>query len=177
MAGFGGQGILLLGVALAEAGMGAGYHVSWLPSYGPEMRGGTANCHVNLSASRIGSPLVSKPTVLIAMNRPSLDKFEPVVKPDGLIVYDSALIDRPVARGDVEVMPIPATQMADELGNTRAANMVVLGAYVGYTGILSKQAVIRILPEVIKRKQLISLNVQAIERGYVFALEFRKEKA
>ncbi|HFE52713.1 MAG TPA: 2-ketoisovalerate ferredoxin oxidoreductase, partial [Bacteroidetes bacterium] len=121
IAGFGGQGVLLLGLALSESGMRQGYQVSWLPSYGPEMRGGTANCHVNLSERRIGSPLVSKPTVLIAMNRPSLDKFEPEVVKGGLIIYDSSLIDRPVARTDVEAFPIPATKMADELGNPRAA--------------------------------------------------------
>lgn len=100
IAGFGGQGLLFLGRLLAEAGMRQGLHVSWLPSYGPEMRGGTANCHVRLSTAPIGSPVVSAPTVLVAMNRPSLDKFEPKVAPGGLVVYDSSLIDRAPARGE-----------------------------------------------------------------------------
>jgi Pyruvate/2-oxoacid:ferredoxin oxidoreductase gamma subunit len=173
IAGFGGQGILLLGQALAEAGMTAGYRVSWLPSYGPEMRGGTANCHVILSDSRIGSPLVSRPSVLIAMNRPSLDRFEPEVESGGLILYDSSLIDRPVTRRDVEVLAIPATSMADELGNTRAANMVILGSYVAYTGVVEREHLTHILPKVIKRKQLIDLNERAIARGYEYALMHR----
>jgi len=176
IAGFGGQGVLLLGVALSEAGMQSGYQVSWLPSYGPEMRGGTANCHVILSEKRIGSPLVAKPSVLIAMNRPSLDRFEPDVVKGGLIIYDSSLIDRPVGRTDVEVFPIPATRMADELGNTRAANMVVLGAYVAYTGVLDREMVVGILPKVIKRKQLIPLNEQAIAKGYEYGLEYKASR-
>ncbi len=177
IAGFGGQGVLLLGLALSESGMRQGYQVSWLPSYGPEMRGGTANCHVNLSERRIGSPLVSQPSVLIAMNRPSLDKFEPEVVKGGLIIYDSSLIDRPVSRTDVEAFPIPATKMADELGNTRAANMVVLGAYVGYTGVVDVDTVLRTLPKVIKRKNLVPLNEKAVKKGVEFARNFKASKA
>lgn len=171
MAGFGGQGILMLGVALAQAGMQAGYNVSWIPSYGPEMRGGTANCNVNLSTQRVGSPLVSKPTVLVAMNLPSLDKFEPRVVADGLIIYDSSLINRKPERTDVEVMAIPATELADKLGNTRVANMIVLGAYIEYTGVLEKETVIESLPHYIKRKNLIPLNEQAIQKGIEFVRE------
>jgi Pyruvate/2-oxoacid:ferredoxin oxidoreductase gamma subunit len=176
MAGFGGQGILFLGIALAEAGMRAGYNVSWIPSYGPEMRGGTANCQVNLSQMRVGSPVVSIPTVLIAMNLPSLDKFEPDVEKDGLIIYDSSLIDREVGRKDVEVVPIPATKIADDLGNTRVANMVALGVYVGYTGILAKEQILETLPEVVKRKELLPINEKAVEAGIAFAAELRKKK-
>ncbi|RKY75407.1 2-ketoisovalerate ferredoxin oxidoreductase [candidate division KSB1 bacterium] len=173
IAGFGGQGILLLGVSLAEVGMRCGYHVSWLPSYGPEMRGGTANCHVNLSDTRIGSPLVSRPTVLIAMNLPSLDKFESEVETGGLIIYDSELINRKPERNDVEILAIPATKMADELGNTRVANMIILGAYIAYTDVLSKDIVRKTLPSVIKRKDLISLNEKAIELGYKYGEKLR----
>jgi 2-oxoisovalerate ferredoxin oxidoreductase beta subunit len=165
MAGFGGQGILLMGVGIAQAGMQAGYHVSWIPSYGPEMRGGTANCHVNLSPTRIGSPLVSQPDVLIAMNLPSLMRFESEVKKDGLIVYDISLIDQDPSRNDVKVLALPATEIADELGNTRVANMVMLGAYLGYSGLIDKDSLFRALPQVIKRKALIDLNKQAIEKG------------
>ena len=168
IAGFGGQGVLILGVALAQAGMQAGYHVSWIPSYGPEMRGGTANCHVNLSTQRVGSPLVSKPTVLIAMNLPSLEKFEPDVVAGGLIIYDQSLIDHPPTRTDVEVLAIPATQMADQLGNTRVANMIILGAYIAKTGVMAPQVLFDALPAFIKRKNLIPLNRTAIEQGMAF---------
>ncbi len=165
IAGFGGQGILLLGLGVAQAGMQMGYHVSWIPSYGPEMRGGTANCHVNLSDRRIGSPVVSQPSVLIAMNLPSLEKFEREVVPGGLIIYDSSLIDRAPERDDVKVLGIPATKIADDLGNTRIANMVVLGAYIGRTSVIPRQVVIDTLPVFIKRKNLVPLNVRAVDKG------------
>ncbi len=168
MAGFGGQGILMLGLGVAQAGMLAGYNVSWLPSYGPEMRGGTANCQVNLSNKRIGSPMVPHPTVLVAMNLPSLDRFEEEVQSGGLIIYDTSLIDRAPKRTDVEVLGIPATEIADSLGNTRVANMVVLGAYIALTKLMSKEVVFTALPVFIKRKNLIPLNEQAIEKGMEF---------
>ena len=173
LAGFGGQGILMLGLGIAQAGMDAGYHVSWIPSYGPEMRGGTANCHVNLSEDRIGSPTVSHPTVLVAMNLPSLEKFESTVEKDGLIIYDTSLINHKPTRTDVNVLGIPATQIADDLGNTRIANMVVLGAYIGYTGILPESVVVNALPKFIKHKALVPLNVQAIEKGIEFAINHK----
>jgi len=165
IAGFGGQGVLLLGEALAESGMKAGYQVTWLPSYGPEMRGGTANCQVIISDERIGSPLVSTPDVLIAMNRPSLERFEPDVREGGLIIYNSSLIDIEPQRRDVEVISIPATEIADKLGNTRVANMVVLGSYVAKTGILTKEAITSAFPIFIKRSDLIPLNEEAVQRG------------
>jgi Pyruvate/2-oxoacid:ferredoxin oxidoreductase gamma subunit len=168
MAGFGGQGILLMGVGVAQAGMQAGYHVSWIPSYGPEMRGGTANCHVNLSPDRIGSPLVSQPDVLMAMNLPSLMRFESEVKKDGLIVYDVSLIDQEPLRKDVDILAVPATEIADELGNTRVANMVMLGAYLGYSRLMDKDILFQALPQVIRRKALIELNKQAIEKGFEY---------
>ncbi len=171
MSGFGGQGILMLGLGVAQAGMQAGYNVSWLPSYGPEMRGGTANCQVILSSKRIGSPLVNYPTVLVAMNVPSLDRFEEDVEAGGLIIYDTSLIDRAPKRTDVEVLGIPATKMADGLGNTRVANMVVLGAYIAYTKLMTKEVLFSALPVFIKRKNLISLNEQAIEKGMEFVAQ------
>lgn len=174
LAGFGGQGILMLGVGLSEAGMEAGYNVSWIPSYGPEMRGGTANCHVNLSKNRVGSPLVSRPTVLVAMNLPSLDKFEGLVVPGGLIIYDSSLINRAPNRNDVEVLAIPATELADKLGNTRVANMIIFGAYIEYTGVLSKDSVINALPNFLKKKTMVPLNKMAIEKGIEFVRQQRK---
>jgi Pyruvate/2-oxoacid:ferredoxin oxidoreductase gamma subunit len=174
VAGFGGQGVLLLGAALAQAGMLADLNVSWLPSYGPEMRGGTANCHVNIRDIAVGSPVVNKPTVLIAMNRPSLEKFEPEVEKNGLIIYDSSLIDIKVKRTDVEVLMLPATEMADKLGNTRTANMITMAAYAGYSGLFSKKILFDTLKTAIKRKKLIEINKIAIETGYEFGLKHKK---
>lgn len=171
IAGFGGQGLLFLGRLLAEAGMRQGLHVSWLPSYGPEMRGGTANCHVNISTEPIGSPLVSEPTVLIAMNKPSLDKFEDEVASGGLILYDSSLIDRPPMRGDVEVIALPATEMADQLGSGKSANMVALGALIGKTNMLDKDAVIEVVRAMSKTPTQFELNLRAVEAGVQFACE------
>jgi 2-oxoisovalerate ferredoxin oxidoreductase beta subunit len=175
-AGFGGQGILLLGVGLAQAGMMEGYNVSWIPSYGPEMRGGTANCHVHISENAVGSPIVTHPSILVAMNRPSLEKFEKDVVEGGLIIYDSSLIDIKPSRNDVEIMDIPSTKIADELGNTRIANMVVFGALVGYTNILNKDTLTATLPYIITRKRLIDINNQAIQKGYEFGSDFRYRK-
>ena len=174
IAGFGGQGILVLGLVLAEAGMRQGYQVSWLPSYGPEMRGGTANCHVILSESKVGSPLVSRPTVLIAQNRPSLEKFEPDVVPGGLILYESSLIDRPPQRNDVRVLPVPAAKLADELGDTRVSNMVALGALIEYTGVVSKEAIFQAIPVSVPRKEFCELNKKAVETGIKYVRSLNK---
>ena len=176
IAGFGGQGLLFLGRLLAEAGMQQNLHVSWLPSYGPEMRGGTANCHVNISTATISSPLVSAPTVLIAMNKPSLDKFEDEVRSGGLILYDSSLIDHPPARSDVDVLALPATEIADKLGSGKSANMVVLGALIGKTNLLEKDAVLDVVRAITKKAELLDLNVKAIEAGFEFARESAVEE-
>lgn len=165
IAGFGGQGILMLGIVLSNVAMEQNFASSWLPSYGPEMRGGTANCSVCISDKQIGSPVVDKPSVLIAFNRPSLEKFEKTVQPGGLILYDNSLIDIEPTRDDIEVVPVPATQMADDLGTTRIANMVMVGAYIEKTKLLSKEAVVQTLPKAIKRKKLIPMNEDAIEKG------------
>ena len=175
VAGFGGQGVLLLGAALAQAGMLEDYYVSWLPSYGPEMRGGTANCHVNIREIEVGSPMVSNPTVLIALNRPSLEKFEPDVVEGGLIIYDKSLIDIDVKRTDVEVLAIPATKMADELGNTRTANMITMAAYAAYTGQFDRETLYETLKSAIKRQRLIEINRKAVDVGYEFGLKNRKK--
>jgi len=165
IAGFGGQGVLLLGLVMAEAGLRSGQHVSWIPSYGPEMRGGTAHVHVNISEKRIGSPLVSRPTVLIAMNGPSLDKFAKEVEPGGLILYNASLISQIPAREDVEVLAVPATRIADELGSTLLANMVMLGAYLEYTEIMSLDAAREALHEQVKRKQFLEADLKALDAG------------
>jgi 2-oxoisovalerate ferredoxin oxidoreductase beta subunit len=166
IAGFGGQGVLFLGRMLAESGMKQGYHVSWLPSYGPEMRGGTANCHVNISTEPIGSPLVPDPTVLIAMNRPSLEKFEDEVVSGGMIIYDSSLIDVAPRRTDVEIIALPATSKADEIGSAKASNMVALGALIATTRLLNKKGVVRTIEAMTKRKELLELNLKALEAGF-----------
>jgi 2-oxoglutarate ferredoxin oxidoreductase subunit gamma len=167
IAGFGGQGVLLLGQMLASAGMMEGKQVSWMPSYGPEMRGGTANCTVVISDEEIGSPVVSQPSCVIALNLPSLDKFEPMVKPGGLLLLNSSLIDREVRRDDITAVALPATEIASELGNVRVTNMVALGALVQLTGIVSfstlEEVLKKVLPE--HRHKLIPLNLEAIERG------------
>lgn len=169
IAGFGGQGLLFLGRLLAEAGMLQGYHVSWLPSYGPEMRGGTANCHVNISTEPIGSPLVSNPSILIAMNQPSLVKFEPELTSGGLIIYDSSLIDKAPTRDDVAVVALPATAMADTLGNSKAANMVALGALIGVTNMLSQAGLSKAVDKTTKNRALLDLNLKALDAGLQFA--------
>ena len=130
-AGFGGQGMLLIGKFLAMANMLDGKHVSWLPSYGPEMRGGTANCSVAVADEPIGSPVVNHPDVLIAMNLPSLDKFEPTVREGGLIVVNSSIIDRKVQRDDVRVVYCDAAAIADQVKNPKGANVAILGAMMG----------------------------------------------
>lgn len=167
VAGFGGQGVLLLGQVLAYAGMVEGKEVSWLPSYGPEMRGGTANCTVVLSDVEIGSPVVSQPTCVIALNLPSMEKFEPMLKPGGLLIINSSLVEKKAERDDIEVVEVAATEIANELGSGRVANMVALGAFVQQTGAVDfttlKEALQKVLPQ--RRHDLIPLNLEAIQRG------------
>jgi 2-oxoisovalerate ferredoxin oxidoreductase beta subunit len=164
--GFGGQGVLLLGTILAHAGMLARREVSWLPSYGPEMRGGTAHCDVTISDVEIGSPLIQNPTVLVAMNGPSLERFGADVVPGGTIFYNSSMISEEPARTDVTKVPVPANEIADRLGNPRVANMVVLGALLAKGCVVSKEAVLAALPAAVKsRPELIELNKKAIEAG------------
>lgn len=135
-AGFGGQGILSMGKFLAYAAMDAGRSVSWLPSYGPEMRGGTANCSVIITDDSVGSPVVTRPTSLVVMNRPSLDKFEQTLRPGGVLIVDTDLVTRPAQRADVEVMGLHAQVLAEGLGSKKVANMVLLGALVERTGVV-----------------------------------------
>jgi len=169
-AGFGGQGVMLAGKLLVQAGADYGLEVTWLPSYGPEMRGGTANCTVLVSDEPIGSPVVDNPTVLVAMNLPSLDKFEKTVAATGIIVVNSSLITRPVERNDVQVLSVPANNIAVSLGNPKVANMVVLGAVVKATEIvpfeLIKSAIARMFGHNIYSAKLIAVNEQALNEGY-----------
>jgi 2-oxoacid:acceptor oxidoreductase, gamma subunit, pyruvate/2-ketoisovalerate family len=163
-AGFGGQGILSIGKFLVYAGMDTNLNVSWLPSYGPEMRGGTANCSVILTDEGIGSPIVTKADSLVVMNRPSLDKFEDSLAPNGVIIIDSDLVDRIPTRTDVDVIAIPAQAIAEELGDKKIANMVLLGALVKKTGIVSIEALLDSLKAHGKEK-FFEINKKAIEKG------------
>lgn len=171
MAGFGGQGIMFIGQLLAYAGMMEGRKVSWLPSYGPEMRGGTANCCVVISDEEVCSPVVTEPTSLVVMNQPSLDRFEPAVRPGGLLVLNSSLIGRAPRRTDLRVMEVPANRIAGDLGSDRVANMVVLGALVKCTGAVRVESLRRALWKVLPphRHDLIPVNESALERGFALA--------
>jgi len=167
LAGFGGQGVLLIGKLLAYAGMRAGLEVTWMPAYGPEMRGGTCNCTVVLSDRPIGSPISKSPHGLIVLNLPSLDKFEETVRPGGVLIVNSSLINRPPRRSDVTAVLVPANEIAIEVGNAKAANMVALGAYLGASGIASLDQVQTIVAESFAAKPaLVELNRQALARGY-----------
>ncbi|AUS96604.1 2-oxoacid:ferredoxin oxidoreductase subunit gamma [Clostridium thermosuccinogenes] len=167
IAGFGGQGILSAGRLLAYAGMLENKNVSWLPSYGPEMRGGTANCNVIISDDTIGSPILNSATVLVAMNGPSLDKFEGIVEEGGIIITDSSLVPRRPSKEGVDVYEIPATQMATDMGNHTYACIILLGKLVEKTGIISKenfeQALKKVLPQ--KKHYMIPEEMKAFEMG------------
>lgn len=167
MAGFGGQGILLIGKMLAYAGMQEGKEVSWMPSYGPEMRGGTCNCTVVVSDRPVGSPVIQSPRAVLAMNLPSLDKFEPNLRTDGLLLINSSLITREASRDDVTVILVPANEIANELGNRRGANMVALGAYVGASGAVSMEVLEEVVKETFAAKpKVIDVNLDALRRGF-----------
>jgi 2-oxoisovalerate ferredoxin oxidoreductase beta subunit len=165
VAGFGGQGVLMLGEVLAEAGLDAGYEVSWLPSYGPEMRSGTSNCHVRLSSVAIDSPLVSRPNVLLALNEPSLRKFLPGVEPGGIVLYNSEQLPEDCARPDVRMVAMPFTELADQLGNAKAANIVMLGALLEATDLLDQERVTGALRRKVKSQRWFDLDVAALAKG------------
>ncbi len=165
-AGFGGQGILSIGKILAHAAMEAGLEVAWIPSYGPEMRGGTAYCLVVVSDRPIGSPIIKNPLHLIAMNRPSLEKFAPLVKPNGVILINSSLSPVRSERTDVDELAVPVTDIANEVGSVRAANIVALGAFTERSGIVDFDLVIEAVKEEFAHKEkLIPMELEALDRG------------
>lgn len=170
MAGFGGQGLLFSGKVLAHAALIENKELSWLPSYGPEMRGGTCNCSVIVSDDPVGSPIIAHPNVLMVMNEPSLDKFEDQVAPGGTIFVDSSLISRKVKRDDVETVYIPATQMAKDMEAPSLANMVILGAIVEKLGCVNPDTVAEALKETIsaRKANLLDFNLRAVEAGRKF---------
>jgi len=165
VAGFGGQGVLLLGQLLAEAGMDDGLEVSWLPSYGPEMRSGTSNCHVRLSTKPVDSPLVTRANVLVALNEPSLRKFLDSVEAGGLVLYNSTEIPEDCRRADLRMQAMPFFDVANELGSTKVGNLVVLGALLAATGALPMEAVDRVIPRVVKAEKWVEIDRKALRRG------------
>ncbi|MBI4461724.1 MAG: 2-oxoacid:acceptor oxidoreductase family protein [Acidobacteria bacterium] len=165
VAGFGGQGVLLLGQLLAEAGLEAGLEVSWLPSYGPEMRSGTSHCHVRLATQPVDSPLVSRPNVLLALNEPSLRKFLPTVVPGGWAFYNGEALPADCSRNDVRFFVRPFTQMADELGEARAGNIVMLGALLELIGVFTEEAVLTALERQVKSERWLAVDRRALLRG------------
>ncbi len=173
ISGFGGQGALFAGQLLTYTGMDEGWQVTWIPSYGPEMRGGTAHCIVIISDDVIGSPIISRPTMCVVMNPPSMEKYEPQVKPGGLLVANSTLVRAESDRDDIDCVYIPANEIAAEVGNVKMANVVLLGALLGTREILPLEAVERTLdthiPE--RRKHIIEPNKRALARGVAFVRE------
>lgn len=168
IAGFGGQGVLFAGKVLAYKGLEEQKQISWLPSYGPEMRGGTANCSVIISDTPVGSPIVSIPDILIVMNLPSFDKYEGAVKAGGKVFVDSSLIEREAERTDIDAYYIPASTMARELGVPTLANMIIVGKVIRETGVVDMEGLRDALAKTVsaKHQDLIEANLKAIEAGY-----------
>jgi 2-oxoglutarate ferredoxin oxidoreductase subunit gamma len=179
ISGFGGQGTQFAGQVLAYAALEHGKEVTWIPSYGPEMRGGTARCTVIVSDDAIGSPLVRNPDAVIAMNLPSLDKYEPLVKEGGVMLANQSLIDRDFEREGINAIFIPAQELAEELGNARLANMIMVGAMLELTQVLPLDVVKKALEEHIaeRHKKTIPSNYEAMDKGAAFAKEAMAEKA
>lgn len=173
ISGFGGQGVLFIGQLLAYAGMDAGKEVTWIPSYGPEMRGGTANCTVVISDEEIGSPFVMNPTAVIAMNLPSLDKYEHLVKKGGVLVVNASMVNRPVTREDITVVSIPANDIAEAIGSKRATNMIMLGALLGNLDLLSLEAMETALEDHLpeRHKKFLPANKEALRQGAAFKVD------
>ena len=166
-AGFGGQGVLSMGLNLAQAAMLEGKHVTYLPSYGAEVRGGTANCTVAISDEEIASPVASSPEFIIAMNQPSLVRFQNQIQSGGLFFINSSLVGAEISRGDVDIVSVPANSIAEELGSPRSANMVMLGAFTRKSNIVSLSSVIEGLKDALKNKQkLIAINEKALTAGH-----------
>lgn len=172
-AGFGGQGVLMMGYVTAVSAMMEGKHVTYLPTYGAEVRGGTANCTVAVSDEEIFSPVASSPDYAVIMNNPSLDKYEGTIKEGGIIVLNSSLVDRAPSRDDVEVINVPANDMARELGSDRTINMIMLGAFVAKTGITTLDAVLQGLSEIVKGKKasMMKMNRKGLDRGAEYVLK------
>lgn len=175
VAGFGGQGVLSLGMTLAYAGMLENKEISWMPSYGPEMRGGTANCITIISANKISSPIISLFDSAIVLNQPSMDKFAPRVKPGGILLYESSNIFKPSTRTDIDIIGIPATTEALQMKNAKVMNMIILGAYLQLRPVVSNESILEALKKVLPEKyhHLLPINRQALERGEAMVLALK----
>lgn len=173
IAGFGGQGVLFAGQVIAYAAMDTGKEVTWFPSYGPEMRGGTANCTVVIADDEIGSPLVKNPPAVIALNLPSFDKYEPLVQPGGVLIVNASMVDRGTQRKDITAIFVPGNEMAEETGDRRLLNMVMVGALLTRLPelqIVDIEAALKVhLPE--RHRKLLPKNFEAIRKGYEYALK------
>lgn len=167
ISGFGGQGVVSAGILLAQAGLAESKNVSWFPSYGAEMRGGTANCSVVISGRGVASPIVTHPDTVIVMNEPSLAKFEPLVKKGGTLIINSSLVHTKPKRQDINVICVECNKIADELGNTKVANLVALGAFAKVTKAVTTEAIAKSMPKVFKRAnaKMLSLNEKALAKG------------
>jgi 2-oxoglutarate ferredoxin oxidoreductase subunit gamma len=170
-AGFGGQGVLFAGQLLAYTAMDGGKHVTWIPSYGPEMRGGTANCTVVISDDPVGSPVVRNPGIVVALNPPSLDKYENLVKAGGLLVVNSSLITHQVERADIEVLNIPGNAVASRLGNVKLLNVVMVGALLARRPVFTLEAIEHTLDAKLtgRKRALLDLNLKALREGHALA--------
>ncbi len=173
ISGFGGQGVLFAGQLLAYAALEEGRHVTWIPSYGPEMRGGTAHCTVIISDDEIGSPLVRRPTAALVLNPPSMTRYAPLVKPHGVLIVDSTLITERADRDDIAEIDLPAKDIGVELGFPQIANVVMLGALLGATGVLKIETLERILDEHLgeRHRKALEPNKQALRRGAEYGLQ------
>ncbi len=171
LAGFGGQGVMFAGQVLAYAAMDTGKQVTWIPSYGPETRGGTANCTVVIADEEIGSPLVNNPPGMIIMNLPSLDKYETMVKPGGVLIVNSSMVDREVKRTDITSVAIPCNDIAEEAGDKRMANVVAAGALLALMPVLTLDEIEAALKAHMpgRHKNLLPKNVDALKRGAEYA--------
>ena len=170
-AGFGGQGVLFVGQLLAYTALEEGRHVTWIPSYGPEMRGGTANCTVVVSDEPIGSPVCLHPSIAVVFNNPSLEKYEPLVRPDGLLIVNRSLMVASPQRGDLEIVLVPATEIAREMGQVRATNMILFGALLARRPLVRVETVRAVLQDKLgaRKAHLHEVNMAALERGFALA--------
>lgn len=171
--GFGGQGVLSMGFTLANAAMLEGKYVTYLPSYGAEVRGGTANCTVAISNEEIASPVASEPDFVVSMNQPSFLKFQNILQSGGLLMVNSSMVNVAAARGDIEIIEVPTSELAEQLGNIKVANMVMLGAFIKASNLVSLPLMLKNLPEILGegRAKLIKINREALEMGYHFIKE------
>jgi 2-oxoglutarate ferredoxin oxidoreductase subunit gamma len=165
LSGFGGQGVLFAGIALAEGALKEGLQLSWIPSYGPEMRGGTAHCHIRISRNPISSPWISRPSALMAFNQPSIEKFAHEILPGGLLLVNSSMVDSIPDRSDIKVVRVPAYEAATNMGNVKSANMIMLGAYLEVTKAIDQESILSAFVEHGIKPEMLKSNREAMETG------------